>query len=144
MSPKITIDKAIAERRHRNTSVLGAAVITRILPGENIEVASTGADVGSGDVTINALNGAMFTGSGGAPMVMAQNGEVTITHPTITNEKMTVTVSELVGINYETASTGRYGSAADYGVKRVNPTQTIIKKQIAGSASVIINIFHPT
>lgn len=37
-----------------NTGTAGSAVITRVIAGTNVTLSSTGADPGTGDVTVNA------------------------------------------------------------------------------------------
>lgn len=46
-----------------NTTEPGDAVITKVIAGTNVTITSTGADPGTGDVTINA------SGSGGVPNI---------------------------------------------------------------------------
>lgn len=47
-----------------NTSTAGSALIARIIAGTNISITSTGADSGTGDVTINATGGSSLNGTG--------------------------------------------------------------------------------
>lgn len=62
-----------------------------------------------------------------------------------TNAAVTPAIN-LVTINYDTdtssstATTGRMGGNADYGVARLSPTQTRVKKQTSGSARVYVNV----
>lgn len=43
-----------------NTTLAGSAVITRVLAGTGVTLSSTGVDVGTGDVTINATGGISY------------------------------------------------------------------------------------
>ena len=47
-----------------NTSTAGSAVITKVIAGTGISISSTGADAGTGDVTIDAVNNGTVTSVG--------------------------------------------------------------------------------
>lgn len=46
-----------------NTSTAGSAVITKVIAGTGISISSTGADAGTGDVTISATSANSLTES---------------------------------------------------------------------------------
>lgn len=54
-----------------NTATSGSAVATKIIPGTNITISSTGADAGTGDVTINAGSATFTGGTLSAALVLA-------------------------------------------------------------------------
>lgn len=45
-------------RNDLNVSTMSQAVITKLIEGTNVTLASTGVDAGTGDVTVNASGGA--------------------------------------------------------------------------------------
>jgi len=49
-------------REDLNTTTAGRAVVTKIIAGTNVTISSTGADSGTGDVTINSSGGGGGTG----------------------------------------------------------------------------------
>ncbi len=49
------------KRADLNTATSGSAVVTKIIGGTNVTLGSTGADAGTGDVTINASSGGGMT-----------------------------------------------------------------------------------
>src|ERR1700756_3518674 len=51
-------------RSDMNTATSGSAVVTKIVQGTNVTLSSTGADSGTGDVTINATGGGATIYSG--------------------------------------------------------------------------------
>lgn len=52
-----------------NTSTAGSAVITKVIAGTGISISSTGADAGTGDVTINASGNYITTEDATALMI---------------------------------------------------------------------------
>lgn len=48
------IKNATLSREDINTTISGRALITKVIAGEGVDISSTGADSGTGDVTINA------------------------------------------------------------------------------------------
>lgn len=50
------------KRSDLNTADSGAAVITRVIAGDGVAISETGADPGTGDVTISATGGGAMTG----------------------------------------------------------------------------------
>ena len=75
------LDGAIT-RADLNTTVAGSAVIRKIIAGTNVSLVSTGADAGTGDVTINVTGGAGDV-VGSSPSVLA--GPVLYNFPKFTN-----------------------------------------------------------
>jgi hypothetical protein len=53
----IEIENGSIQREDLNTDITGHAVVTRIAAGTNVTISSTGADTGTGVVTINAAGG---------------------------------------------------------------------------------------
>ncbi|MFZ5985499.1 MAG: hypothetical protein ACOYWZ_00010 [Bacillota bacterium] len=47
-------------RSDLNTATIGNAVITKLIAGTNVNIGSTGVDTGTGDVTVNVNNSAIF------------------------------------------------------------------------------------
>jgi hypothetical protein len=52
-----------------NTSTAGSAVITKVIAGTGISISSTGADAGTGDVTISASGNYLTTEDATALMI---------------------------------------------------------------------------
>lgn len=50
------VKDADIDRDDIDTLTLGKALITKVVAGTGIEISSTGADAGTGDVTINAIS----------------------------------------------------------------------------------------
>lgn len=48
------------QREDMDVTTPGKSVIARILPGANVTISSTGADTGTGDVTISATNSSVY------------------------------------------------------------------------------------
>lgn len=51
----LQIQAGTITRSLHNTTTAGSAVINKVIAGTNITFSSTGADAGTGDVTINAV-----------------------------------------------------------------------------------------
>lgn len=74
------------QRSDLNTSTVGAAVVAKILQGTNVTLSSTGADSGTGDVTISVPGGGVgpaganaFTLTSGSFTVPASGSTTTVT-----------------------------------------------------------------
>lgn len=91
--------KTLIGRGQLETTDVGASVITKVIQGTNIIISSTGADSGTGDVTINATGGAGLTLTNiekdlGA--VALKTGSFTVTSTGLTTGKPVV-VTQAVG-----------------------------------------------
>ena len=84
-----------------NTSLAGSSVIARVIAGTNITLTQTGADAGTGDVTINATP-VTVTSQGTSYSETATSGEVL---RKITASGLTITLPTAVGntakLNYK-------------------------------------------
>jgi hypothetical protein len=69
---------ATVQRQDLDTSTVGQALVTKIVQGSNVNLSSTGADSGTGDVTINAL-GTSTTTTGASFTVPASGSTTTVT-----------------------------------------------------------------
>jgi len=65
--PSEQIDDQGVTRPDLNVDTVGEAVIAKVIAGTNVTISETGADTGTGDVTINASGG-----GGGTPKVKLQ------------------------------------------------------------------------
>jgi len=66
------VEDGTIQRRDLNTTTVGQAVAAKILQGTNITISSTGADSGTGDVTVNCPTGGQ--GPAGTPGSKWWNG----------------------------------------------------------------------
>lgn len=58
------IEDGGVKRADLNTTTAGSAVVAKLIQGSGITLASTGADSGTGDVTITVTAGSVPTGTG--------------------------------------------------------------------------------
>lgn len=62
-----------------NTATSGSAVVTKIIAGTGVTLSSTGADAGTGDVTVNASGGGSFTGGTLTSALVTATGTTSLT-----------------------------------------------------------------
>jgi hypothetical protein len=85
-----------------NTDIPGKAVITKIIPGSNVTIASTGVDAGTGEVTINAQGGSSsfsFKEILNTETILIPERQQMIVHRNITIDGILDVDGELVVIN---------------------------------------------
>lgn len=95
---------------------------------------------GMDKTTVEAITQAQWGASGGFTAGTLDFAfDLKTTDSTVTPSLDLITANYNLPQHYEIASTGKYGSSADYGVKRNSSTQTTFKKQSTGSAKVYLN-----
>jgi hypothetical protein len=88
-----------------NTSTAGSAVITKVIAGTGISISSTGADAGTGDVTINAVNNGTVTSVGLAlPAIFSVSNS-----PVTTSGTLTATLASQTANTFLAAPNGSAG-----------------------------------
>lgn len=75
------------KRADLNTATSGSAVITKIIAGTGISLSSTGADTGTGDVTVNSTSGLVWN------TVSGTSQSASVNNAYITNNASLVTVT---------------------------------------------------
>jgi hypothetical protein len=70
------ITNATVQRQDMDTATVGQAMVTKIVQGTNVTLSSTGADSGTGDVTINVPTGGQ--GPAGLDAVTTTSGSFTV------------------------------------------------------------------
>ncbi len=119
-------------RADLNVNESSKAVIARIIAGDNITISSTGADTGTGDVTINAP-------TGGATVIKTVTADYTIL---ITDDIILANNTVVIELDLPTA-VGNSGKRII--VKRIADIRKRVKiiangsEEIDGEAEVIIN-----
>lgn len=143
-------------RADLNTSTAGSAVITKIIAGTGITLSSTGADAGTGDVTVNASSSGSTTNP---PVVTAVSASTTLalTHAPATSQSqgivnatsasaMTITVPTFATVAFPIGTmitviqggAGQVSAAASAGVTINNSSSLSTRTQY--SAITLINM----
>lgn len=105
-----------------DTSTSGKAVAVKIIAGTNVTISSTGADSGTGDVTINASGGGGGGGVSWAVITASQAAAVDSGYVTNSASLVTVTLPSTAAVGKQ-VSVGGYGTG---GWKLAQPASAII------------------
>jgi hypothetical protein len=97
------------QRPDLDVSTVGKAVVAKLVQGSNVTLSSTGADSGTGDVTINVSAGAnglnAFSTTSGSFIVPASGSTTTVT----LNDASWVVVGQMVYIDQAGGGVGKAG-----------------------------------
>ena len=120
------IRAAAVQRSDLNTGTVGAAVVAKIIQGTNVSLSSTGADSGTGDVTISVPGGGIgpqgnpaYTNSTAGFTVPAVGSTVVVN----VNNGAWATVGEVVWV----AGAGVSGAAGAMQVTAAGPTSLTLQ-----------------
>lgn len=79
INPSEVVPSGSITRAMLNTATSGSAVATKIIAGTGISLSSTGADAGTGDVTVTATGGGSFTGGTLTSALVLATGSTSLT-----------------------------------------------------------------
>lgn len=105
------------KRDDLNTTQSGQAVVRRLVAGDNITFASTGADTGTGDVTINSSGGGSTEGVHFNTVTTTDDTETTVDTLSLSDNEMVMFTAEIAA-RLDSTTDKSYWAKIEGGVRR--------------------------